>query len=751
MNSRPLRSNGQSANVPFSMSTQHRNHDAPTAPSEPVVDFQDIAATVLRQKWLILTVAVMAAVATAFWTVRQPKVYEASGTLEYNPTPPRPLGAEVRDVANPIGQFWANQEDFRTQLQVIQSRSILERVADRLGLQHNPDFLGTPEDELDTFESATLTQTALVIQNQLSVEQLGDDRLLEISFLDTDAERAQLIVNTVAEVYIEKTREDRLSVITDALAWLNERLQERRSALGESEVALQEYKTEHNIPSADLESRIDNINGFIQQYSAALADTRTRRISLASRLAQLRRADNEDPFAVSSSVLDSNVEIAALRARHTELTSELQTLSTRYGPNHPSIRALEADRALLATQMRGAVDRQIRTVANDVAELRRTEAGLLAQLDEQNEATEAVTALGNRFHDLRRTMENNRELYQVLIERATQTDLAKMIQVTHFEVVDSALAPERPVRPRLSINLLLGLLGGVVLGAFLGLLRERLDRTVRSPAELEALGVTILGSFPTNQAEAAQSKRAARFGGGEVKKPELLSHRRPQSLAAEHCRSIRTNIAFMAPDSPLKTLVITSPGPQEGKTTVACNLATAMAQIGEKVLLIDTDLRRPRCHRVFDISSKKGTAGVLIGEVPFLDAAHETEVPNLFVMPCGPVPPNPAELFHSKRFAKLLADASEHFDRVILDSPPIGAVTDPAIIAPQVDAALLVVRHKATNKDGARGAVRQLREVGAFIAGTVINGLSPNQKSYGYGGYYYRDSYTRDESQLAPE
>ena len=222
---------------------------------------------------------------------------------------------------------------------------------------------------------------------------------------------------------------------------------------------------------------------------------------------------------------------------------------------------------------------------------------------------------------------------------------------------------------------------------------------------------------------------------------DLLVHQKPMSTAAECARTIRTNLMFMNPDSPPRSLLVTSPTPRDGKTTVATSLAISIAQSGRKVLLIDTDLRRPRVHKAFEIPGSIGATSVIIGEKSLGEAASPTMVAGLDVLPCGPIPPNPSELLHGRGFQRLLAEAREKYDRVILDSPPIGAVTDAAIIAPQVDGVIVVVKANRTTRDGLVATVRQLSSVGSVILGSVVNDV--DLKASSHGGYYqyYRYDY----------
>jgi capsular exopolysaccharide synthesis family protein len=221
---------------------------------------------------------------------------------------------------------------------------------------------------------------------------------------------------------------------------------------------------------------------------------------------------------------------------------------------------------------------------------------------------------------------------------------------------------------------------------------------------------------------------------------DLIVHTHPRSIVAECCRTIRTNLAFMSTEKPLRTLLITSPGPSEGKTTLAVSIAITMAQSGRKTLIVDTDLRRPRVHKVFGYTLQGGVTGVLAGEAAVDSNLRTTDVENLWVLPAGPIPPNPAELMHTKRFGRLLEELKDRFDLVVLDSPPVGAVTDAAVVGSQVDGVLIVVRAEHTTRDTLANAARQMRDVKANILGCVLNEADLSRrrtyKGYYYGGYY---------------
>ena len=360
---------------------------------------------------------------------------------------------------------------------------------------------------------------------------------------------------------------------------------------------------------------------------------------------------------------------------------------------------------------------------------------------------------------LRRGKETNEKLFSLVIERSKETDLTRMLKVNNIRVVDRPLLPEEPVSPNVPLNLAAGLAGGFLFGLMAAIGRERLDRSIKVPDDVEReLGLPFLGLLPQVDAAEANSGRARKRRRGtaapeQLASPELAVAMRPSSGVAEAARAVRTNIVFMSPDEPFRTLLITSAGPSEGKTTVACSLAITMAQAGQRILLVDCDLRRPRIHRVFGIPNNEGvTSAVVDGASHEVAGIRATDIPNLWILPSGPLPPNPAELLQSEAFGRTLAKLKGDFDRVVIDSPPIVPVTDATILSTRVDGTVMVVRASVTTRELARRAARSLRDVSGRTAGVVLNAVDLESRYSGYYQYYYyrREGYGSDRPLEAP-
>jgi len=302
--------------------------------------------------------------------------------------------------------------------------------------------------------------------------------------------------------------------------------------------------------------------------------------------------------------------------------------------------------------------------------------------------------------------------------------------IGRFQGALSAIPASRPTKPNVLRNLFLAVLFGLLGGAGLAFAAEYLDRTIVSQQQVEEkLGLTFLGVVPSIERRPDGASQ------------DLFVHAQPKSAVAECLRAVRTNLLFMSPEKPLRTILVTSAGPQEGKTTTATSLAITMAKSGGRVLLVDADMRRPRIHRIFGVPSAAGLSSLILGEGTLADTVHATEVENLWVLPCGPVPPNPAELLHTGTFQRLVQEMGRTFDRVIIDSPPVGVVADSVVMSTHVDGTLMVLKAGKTDRLMASQAVRQIRDVKAFLVGAVLNDLDLSDQKYGQYSYYYQYGY----------
>jgi len=673
------------------------------------------------------------------FTLRMPKVYQATTTLEYDPNPTTPLGSSVEDVG--VSHFLMSKEFFETQNLIIQSRAVAERVVERLGLDADPSFFGQ-EDNQD-WTPVSKTSAARTLQGRLTVDPIKNTRLIRLEIRDHEPERAAALANMIADAYIEKTMEDRLGSTAAAAAWLAQQLDSTRKQLNDSEHALHEFKKQHNVLSVSLENRQSLLSEEIREYNERLTDVRARRIELQARLDRLR-STRANPEAFQDNALGEDSQLDSLRRELRAKVTLRGSLSVRYGDSHPTIQELDGEIRSLRASIADEVSALIKVAEGDLKEAQAVEGGLSKVQTEAKKAGLDLNLREIEYSRLNRQRLSSSKLYDLLLQRMAETDLTRLLRTTHVRVVDRALVPESAVSPMVQLSVFGGVFAGLLLGFGFAFMLHQLDRRIRDVPDVERLGLTILGIFPrivegsTERAPSYRSRRA-RPETADIENVSQVVHTHPMSAAAESCRTVRTNLMFMAVQSPLNTFVVTSANPKDGKTTVACNLAIALAQSGQRVLLIDADLRRPRIHGAFDLDNQTGLTSALIGDAKLADVTHDVGIDGLSVIPSGPLPPNPAELLHTKQFSRLLAEAASLYDRVIFDSPPLRAVTDAAILAPQCAGALVVVRSRATTRDAVSAAIRSLVDVQAHILGGVLNDVDATGGGQGYleGGYYH--------------
>ncbi|MET0384482.1 MAG: polysaccharide biosynthesis tyrosine autokinase [Polyangiales bacterium] len=731
----PVRTLSPDTNIPPSPSS---GGQSPVSTAQLI----DYSRVLWKRKWLVLLVGVLGALAAYGWTRAQPRIYQADCVIEYDPDPPKPLGRALDDSGGP-SLWWETREYFATQNKIIGSRAVAEKVARKLGLHENPDFWEVPAAERASWKPKSLTETAQVLRDQLTVTQERDTRLVHIMVRDTVPARAMVLANSFADAYIEKTMEDRLGATTGALEWLGKQLDSLKGQLEQSELSLHEFSEQHTNLAVSLEDQQNIVASNIQQLSRALTDTKTKRIALHARLEELRAMNVSDPLQVQSALILSNPAVAGMRERYRALVIERDALAINYGDAHPKVQAITSQIETAKRALRTEIDGLVVAAQSDVSEIEAVEKGVQRALEQANKVGLELSLQEITHRRLQRERDNTSKLYGALLERTAQTDLTRALQVAYVRVIDRALTPQSAVSPRALTAMLVGVLMGLLLGMTAALTLEQLDRVVRTVEDAEGAGITVLGVIPHIDENASVASITYGRRKRRDKQPEelgnrdLIVHNHPKSSIAECCRTIRTNITFMSAERPRKTLVVTSASPREGKTTISIALAITLAQSGKRILLVDTDLRKPRIHRSFGKPLSRGVTTILVGQHSASEAIQETEVPGLSLLASGPIPPNPSELLHTEQFQQLIADLARNYDHLILDSPPLAAVTDAAIIAPQVDGTILVLHTQRTTRDALKSALRQLRDVSGTLVGGVLNDVDLSTHRYGYSSYYY--------------
>jgi len=700
-----------------------------------------------KRRWYAVLFAVLTVSGALLLTVRETRIYRATATLHIDVAAPQVLGSGVEDVVEVgAGNYWSDKEYYETQYQVIKSRTVARGVVERLGLHQNADFVGVPPAKRRGWRGVDVDRAAAILQGRLTVDPVKGSRLVRLQIDDPDPRRATLIVNALADVYIRQNLAYKLASTVEAVDWLAEQLEQRRSQLEDSEMAMHGFKRDHNVLSVSLEERQNILANGIERLSQQLTDSKTRRIALTAGVSGLRRLRDADPLLVNLASTPGSTTLQNLRGNYAVAAEAQAAIASRYGENHPASR--EANGKLGA--IRDAIAREVRTLVEaserelrGATEIERDIGSLLAQV--QEEALQ-LNLQEIEYNRLARHQDNMKNLYEMLLKRSQETDLSRLVRVNNIRILDAAEAPQTPVRPNVPMNMGLALLVGLIGGIGLAFFVEFMDNTIKSKEDVEtSLALPFLGIVPRIGQKPAGSaygrygrsvEPPASVNGADLSRDRFVADY-PKSTVAECFRTLRTNLLFIDPDHALRTLLVTSSGPQEGKTSTSLNLAISVAQGGNRTLVVDTDMRRPRMHRILTTGSEVGVSSVIIGGAGLDDAVKETGIPNLWVLPCGPIPPNPAELLHSDRFRQLVAQLGSMFDRVVFDSPPVNIVTDASIIGTMVDGIVLVVRSNRTLRGVARHAKHQLQSIGGRILGAVLNDVDLSRRGGSYDSYYY--------------
>jgi capsular exopolysaccharide synthesis family protein len=679
------------------------------------------------------------------------KVYDASALVEIDPRAVQPMG-DAQNGALDLGAalFWDSAGYYNTQYRIITSTPVMKAAVEELSLQTDADFLGLKGPGQPTL---TIEQAAGVLAGRVTVDPVKNSQLVNIHVQDGDAKRAKRICDAVASAYVAQNLRSAIDASSDAVMWLEGQLDHLRGSLEQDENALHDFKEKNNLPSISINDVSNMLRLEMQDYDTALTNTRTHKAEVEARHAELAKVTPDEPDAISSLELLANPYLQSLRTQYRgALQQRAVLLAQGRAENHPLVKEETARLEESKTAILAEVATIDAAVTRDLAVLERQEASEKALYEDARHRAVDLNMKEIEYHRLDRARDENEKLYSMLLGRMKEADLARMVHANNLRIVENATLPGTPAKPRVVVDIVVGLIGGFLVGFALAWLREQLDVSLKTPSDIEQkLGIAFLGLLPELEEEGKRSRSRRRRHREPplepIGTPELVFHRRPASGLAEAARTIRTNLMFMNPDRPCRTLLVSSAAPSEGKTTVACGIAIALAQSGKRVCIVDCDLRRPRLHRIFDRVGDSGVTSVLLGEATIEDVAKPTIVPNLSSIPTGPLPPNPADVLQSERFRQFIKDLASRFDHVVVDSPPIVAVTDSAIISRLVDGTVFVVRAFQTGKYLGVQGLRTLRDVEATIVGAVLNAVDLDHHEYAYYYYYY---YKRDGYRSAP-
>lgn len=648
-----------------------------------------------------------------------------------------------------------------TQVKLLQSESLLEDVIDKLKLSQQPKtgwraVTGRVRHLFRPKTSSLSEREELIqqIQRNLTVRTSGNSHLLEVLYESPDPQGASDFVNTLVSEFVELSQEARWKAAEGTAEWLTKHLNIMKSQLEQSEGQLQEYARTSGLTfTSEKENLAEN---RLKELQDELLKAQAERIANQARFEGTKNGPTDALPAVSD-----DATVREYRQRLTELQRQYAELTATLTPEHYKVQRVQAQ----ITELQSAIQKEHETVKrrirNEYGQSARREAMLSKAQEQQAKIVADQSEKAIHYDTLKRDVDSNRHLYEVMLQRVKEASLATAMRDSNVMVVDRAKQPARPYRPNVPMNAAIGVFSGVFLGFGFVLFRERVDRRISAPDDAQIyLDLPVLGVLPVDDGPLrwqARNQFGARRPAAAIPVeansrtpsdcPELATWKRKPSLLAECVRTTLTSILLPNQDEDaLRIIVLTSAAPGDGKTTVACNLGIAMAEIGRKVLLIEGDLRRPRLHRVFGIANSWGLRETLqsdmpLDSVPMAHLAQTTEIVGLWVLPGGTVGSTPANLFYSARMPALLKRLRREFDMILIDAPPTIHLADARVLGRLADGVILVVRSGQTTTNSAAFAAQRFAEDGTRVLGTVLNSWDPRSAPhYGYGSYHYQSA-----------
>ena len=712
----------------------------------------------LKRKWIIVGVLSTIFSIVAIASLRMTPIYEASGTIEIN-KPDANLNFQNSATFN---VDYYDPTELETEIKILQSDLLATQVIRELNLDRGPEPNGqappSPQSidlAPDPLQSDPTRASAAVggFKSNLKVALSQNTRIIEVHYRSPDPQMAANVVNTLMQTYVENNYKARFESTMQASDWLTKQLVDLQMKVETDEEKLVRYQKEHEILGTDEKQNI--IMSKLDELNKALTEAESDRMDKEA-LYRLVESGDPDAIAASSSSVtqgpnsqSASVLLDNLRTKQVDLKIQVADLSTQFGPSYPKLTQLNNQLKEVDAQIQAEMKKIAATLRGQYTTALQRENMLHAALEKQKQEANKLNESAIEYSMLKRDVDASRQLYEGLLEKLKEAGVAAGLKSNNFRIVDNARPPAGPIEPDIPRNLLFGLVLGLASGVGLAFVLETLDSTVRTTEQaqmisgLASLGMIPLGSKSTR--EGSNPKRLVLTTSKEA--VELVTQARPQSQMAESYRALRTSLLLSSLGAPPKVIMITSALPQEGKTTTSINTAVVLAQKGVRVLLIDGDLRRPSIHKTLGMGPHSGLSNVLTGSTTLDDAIVRTSLlPNLFVLPAGTPPPNPAELLASSNMRDVLLQLREQYDHIVIDTPPSLSVTDAVVLSPRADAVILVIRSGQTSKQALRRSRDILFQVNAKLVGVLLNAVDLTSPDYYYyyeyqGKYagYYRD------------
>lgn len=734
------------------------------------VNLKDYIDILFRRKWIIISCLLISVITVTISSFMMEKVYRSGTNIEIVPFHEKITDFDTEDERRYLSYNWDDTRKFyETQYKLLKSRALAGLVYDELKTdpyiieKNNKDKSskglfqvlkgtikslipsgdnksdGSVEEQADPemLQAEIEKKEYIAVKKFMSGYRVSPDRksrLVEINFDSNDPRFSAKAVNTLIQKYREWNIIKKQEGTEVAGEFLEVQLAEAKAELERSEQDLIDFARKVDIVSLEDEQNILIVE--LEEINRTLAKTETDRLTKEALYNEVEEGNYE-----SLPKMVDDPAILELQSSYTELKAEYENKAVVFGPNFPEMRQIKAQLDKINSEINNRVESLANSIKKDYQATLRTEELLRKRAKEQNVLVSDLNERASKYKILENEVESNRDFHDELLSRYKQMKIASAVQTSNVKLIDKASIPLKPFKPAIILNIIYSIIFGLMVGCFLAFAVEHLDSTIRDEEEVKRrYAVPFLGSIPLMSDDDTILDNI-----------ETAVIANPKSLVAEAFRVVRTSILYSSPDSPPNIILVTSTQPLEGKTTTAANLALSMVQAGNKVLVIDADLRKPRMHKIFlNNGNGGGLSAYLVGQIDRSSLITNTDTEGFDLIPSGPIPPNPVELISSKKMRELLESLHESYDIVIMDGPPIANFADSRLLSRLAEGVVIVTSVGITQRQSLKTSIEEIAKVGGKIIGTIVNRVESKSK-FGYGYYYYynENAYDQEKGRLS--
>jgi polysaccharide biosynthesis transport protein len=680
---------------------------------------RDYLKILSKRRWAAVAVFFAVFSAVTVYTLTATPVYKSTARVFVDP------GTSQNEISVQQGQQVDTSSYIQTQLGILKSDSIARSVVRKMGLDKTQPgggsvlgFFGLQD---EPGPDRKMEAAVRAFQAKLSVDEVKNSNIINVSYVDKDPALASAVANEVVQTFIERNLEMKVEPARAAITWLNSRLGEIKTKMTESSNQLEDFKRSRDLIQTDDRQANISIQALSDLNQKALEAQAARSAAETKYHLVQKLEQTPDGLMTLPEVINNNV-IQNLLAQQSALAKEYADASKKYGPRHPHLIRLKNEMDALQAQIKNEVNYIVLSFKNSYDVALKDEQNIKAAFGQQKAAAMNYDKRASEYDIMKQDVEGSRSIYDVVLKKFQESTLTGSMNMSNVQLLDQAIPLEKPFRPDKAMNLFLGLVIGLICGIASSFAVEFLDSTFKTPDDVEEyLRLPMLGVIP------------------RIKNIESFMSD-PKAPGAESFRNVRSNLLLSTGDKAPKVVQICSASHSEGKTTFALNMASIMAAAGEKILLIDADLRKPRLHKMLKAANRQGLSNLLSGQTALDDIIRQSDVDGVDVITSGPVPPNPSELLGSKTMRESLVLLSRVYDRVIIDCPPLAGLADAPLVSSMSDGIILVIRGSKTPRDLVVKSKKNLEAINARVLGVVLNDVRGRSDQYYYQynyGYYF--------------